>query len=119
MFAPDLQLLLYCARSQPASGPIKRLVDQSAIDWGKLLALADQHCVRPLLLQSLKAVCLDAVPASVQLELECFCKSNAQKNLLLAGELLSLLRSFIENEVPVVGLKGPILAESVYGDLSL
>ena len=119
MFPPEFQLLLYCARSQPASGPIKRLVDQSAIDWGKLLALADQHCVRSLLLQTLKAVCRDAVPASVRLELEGFCKSNAEKNLLLALELLRLLRSFNENEVPVVAFKGPILAEAVYGDLSL
>jgi hypothetical protein len=119
MFPPEFQLLLYCARSRPASGPIKRLVDQSAIDWEKLLSLAEQHCVRPLLLQSLKAVCWDAVPPLVRLELEGFCKSNAQKNLLLAGELLRLLRSFNENEVPVVAFKGPILAEAVYGDLSL
>ena len=119
MFPPEFQLLLYCARSQPASGPIKRLVDQSAIDWRKLLAFADQHCVRPLLLQSLKAVCWEDVPASVRLELEGFCKSNAQKNLLLAAELLRLLRSFNQNEVPVVAFKGPILAEAVYGDLSL
>src|SRR6516225_5567069 len=119
MFPPEFQLLLYCARSQPASGPIKRLVDMSAIGWGKLLALADQHCVRPLLLQSLKAVCWDAVPLSVRLELDRFCKSNAQKNLLLAAELLRLLRSFNENELPVVAFKGPILAEAVYGDLSL
>jgi hypothetical protein len=119
MFPPEFQLLLYCARSEPASGPIKRLVDRSAIDWGKLLALADEHCVRPLLLQSLKAVCWDAVPQSIRLELEGFCRSNAQKNLLLAGELLRLLGRFDENEVPVVAFKGPILAEAVYGDLSL
>ena len=119
MFPPEFQLLLYSARSQPASRQIKQHVDASAIDWGKLLALADQHCVRPLLLQSLKAVCWDAVPASVRLELEGFCKSNAEKNLLLALELLRLLRSFYENEVPVVAFKGPILAEAVYGDLWL
>jgi hypothetical protein len=118
MFAPEFQLLLYCARSQPASGPLKQLVDEAAIDWRKLPALADQHCVRPLLLQSLKAVCWDAVPASVRLELERFCKSNAQKNLLLTGELLRLLRRFNEHEVPVVAFKGAILAEAVYGDLS-
>src|SRR6516164_4174723 len=119
MFPPEFQLLLYGARSEPASGPIKRLVDQSAIDWGKLLALADQHCVRPLLLQSLKAVCWDAVPQSIRRELERFYKSNAQKNLLLAGELLRLLGRFKENEMPIVAFKGPILAEAVYGDLSL
>jgi hypothetical protein len=119
MFSPEFQLLLYCARSRPASEPIIRLVDESAIDWRKLLALADQHCVRPLLLQSLKAVCWEDVPASVRLELEGFCKSNAQKNLLLAAELLRLLRRFNEGEVHVVAFKGAILAEAVYGDLSL
>ena len=119
MFPPEFQLILYCARSQPASRPLKQYIDDFAIDWGKLLALAEQHCVRPLLLQSLKAVCWDAVPPSVRLELEGFCKSNAQKNLLLAAELLRLLGRFNENEVPVVAFKGPILAEAVYGDLSL
>jgi hypothetical protein len=119
MFPSEFQLLLCCARSQPASGPIKRLVDESAIDWEKLLALAEQHAVRPLLLRSLKAACWDAVPPSVRLELEGFCKSNAQKNLLLAAELLRLQRRFNENQVPVVAFKGPILAEAVYGDLSL
>jgi hypothetical protein len=119
MFPPEFQLLLYCATSQPALRQIKQNVDESAIDWGKLLALADQHCVRPLLLQSLKAVCWDAVPPSVRLELDGFCKSNARRNLLLAAELLRLLRSFDENEVPVVAFKGPILADAVYGDLSL
>jgi len=119
MLPSEFQLLLYCARSQPASQRIKQLVDEFAIDWGRLVALAEQHGVRPLLLQSLKAVCWDAVPPSVRLELERFFRFNAQRNLLLAGELLRLLRSFNENEVPVVTCKGPVLAEAVYGDLSL
>lgn len=118
MFPPEFQLVLYCARSEPALRQIKQGVDQVGIDWGKLVALAGQHGVRPLLLQSLKAACWDAVPASVQLELEGFYKSNAQKNLLLAAELLRLLRSFGDRQVPVVTFKGPLLAEAVYGDLS-
>ena len=60
MFPPEFQLILYGARSQPASRPLKQHIDDFAIDWGKLLALAEQHCVRALLLQSLKAVCWDA-----------------------------------------------------------
>jgi Uncharacterised nucleotidyltransferase len=119
MFPPEFQLLLYCARSEPALRQIKQDLDEVAVDWGKLLALAGQHGVRPLLLQSLKAACWDAVPPSARLELEGFCISNAQKNLLLAAELLRLLRSFREHEVPVVAFKGPTLAEAVYGDLSL
>jgi hypothetical protein len=119
MFPAEFQLLLYCARSQPAARPLKQHIDDFAIDWRKLLALAERHGVRPLVLQSLKAVGWASVPPSVRIELERFCKSNAQKNLLLTGELLRLLRSFNANEVPVVAFKGPILAEAVYGDLSL
>lgn len=119
MFPPEFQLLLYCARSEPALPQIRQEVDEVAIDWGRLLALAIQHGVRPLLLRSLKAVCWDAVPPAVRLELEGLWISNAHRNLFLAGELLRLLGKFDQSGVPVVAFKGPTLAEAVYGDLSL
>src|SRR5438477_11280378 len=92
MIPPEFQLLLYCARPQPAARPIKHLINGGgAIDWPKVLQLAEQHGVRPMLLQSLKALCWDAVPPSTKLELERFYLANAQKNFLLAGELLRIL----------------------------
>ena len=74
----------------------------------------DQCCVR-----ALKLVCWDAVPQTIQLELERFIRANLQKNLFLTGELFRLLEVFQKNGIPIAAFKGPVLAESVYGDLSL
>jgi hypothetical protein len=118
MIPREFQLLLYCARSLPGAGPIRDLVNKG-VNWQRLLQLAQQHGVRPMLFQGLKSVCWNAVPQTTQLELERFDAENVQKNLLFAGELLRLLGVFQQNGVPIVAFKGPVLAETVYGDLSL
>jgi hypothetical protein len=72
-----------------------------------------------MLLQSLKYVCWDVVPKTIQLELERFNRANLQKSMALTGELFRLLEAFQQNGVPIAAFKGPVLAESVYGNLSL
>jgi hypothetical protein len=63
MHTMELQLLLHCARSQLDARLIRALVNEG-INWDRLLELARQHRVRPLLMRSLKSVCWDAVPSS-------------------------------------------------------
>ena len=114
----EFQLLLYCARSQPDAESIKNLIGRG-VNWQALVELAQQHYVRPLLLQSLKSVCWDAVPKTTKLTLERFNRANLQKNLIFARELLRLSELFQQNRIPIVTFKGPVLAVSVYGDLGL
>ncbi len=114
----EFQLLLYCARSRPDARSISDLVNEG-VDWQVLLKLAAHHCVRPMLLQTLKSVCWDAVPRKIRLELTLFNKANVQKNLLFTGELLQLLGLFQQNAIPIAAFKGPVLADSVYGHISL
>src|SRR5262249_37481496 len=114
----EFQLLLYCARSQVDAGAIRGLVNEG-VNWPTLLGLAQQHGVRPMLLRSLKSVCWDAVPRTTQFELERFNRVNFRKTLCLANELFRLLEVFQQNGIPIATFKGPVLAESVYGDLSL
>jgi hypothetical protein len=71
------------------------------------------------LLQTLKSVCWASVPQKIQLQLTLFNKANAQKNLIFTGELLRLLDLFRQNAIPIAAFKGPVLALSVYGDVSL
>ena len=118
MTTREFQLLLYCATSQPDAGRIKKIV-QEGISWQALLELAQQHGVRPILRQTLKSVCWDSVPQTFQRELEHFYRANVQTSLLFTGELFRLLSLFQQNGIPLVAFKGPILAESVYGDLAL
>jgi hypothetical protein len=114
----EVQRLLYCARSRPDAEQVKDVVGKG-IDWQLLLTLATQHCVRPMLFQTLKSVCWNTVPQSIQQELTLFIKANAQKNLLFTGELLRLLRLFEQNAIPIAAFKGPVLTYSVYNDISL
>jgi hypothetical protein len=114
----EFQLLLCCARSQPDAQRIGDLVKQN-INWQLLLKLAKRHYVRPLLLQTLKSVCWDAVPQTTKLELEHFSRANTQKSLLFTWELLRLFGLFRQARIPIATFKGPILAASVYGNLAL
>src|SRR5262249_1255026 len=107
-----------CARSQPAIESIRSIVNDG-VNWRYLQELAEQHGIRPLLLQSLKSVCWDAVPETTQLQLNYFNRIKIQQNLSIAGELLRLLGLFQQNGIPIAAFKGPVLAESVYGDLAL
>jgi hypothetical protein len=64
-------------------------------------------------------VCWDDVPEFVQRELTLFNRANRQKNLVFTAELLDLLAIFKHKAIPITVFKGPVLAQSVYGDLSL
>jgi hypothetical protein len=118
MKGEEFQLLLCCARSEPDSGSIKEHVNKG-VNWRSVLDLAEHHGVRPLLRRTLKAVCWDLIPRETQLELERFYTSNAQRNLLFVGELLRLFVAFANVRIPAITFKGVVLAESIYGDLSL
>jgi hypothetical protein len=64
-------------------------------------------------------VCWAAVPQNTQLELTRFNKVNLEKNLRFTGELIRLIGLFQQNAIPIAAFKGPVLAYSVYGHLSL
>jgi Uncharacterised nucleotidyltransferase len=51
--------------------------------------------------------------------LERFNRLNVQKNLFFAREMLRLLESFRQTGIAFAAFKGPVLAGSIYGDLSL
>jgi Uncharacterised nucleotidyltransferase len=114
----EFQLLLYCATSQPHAGRIKDVV-QEGISWQALVELAQQHGVRPILRQTLKSVCWDFVPQTIQHELEHFYRTSVQTSLLFGGEILRLLSAFQQNGIPLAAFKGAVLAELLYGDLAL
>lgn len=114
----EFQLLLHCARSQPNAGFIRGAVTEG-IDWRTLLELARRHRVQPLLIRSLKSACWDVVPRKSQVELESSYRDTVAQNLFLTGELLQLLDILGKQGIATAALKGPVLAEALYGDLSL
>jgi len=96
-----------------------RTLLRNEIDWEYLLHTSISHGVLPLVYRSLTTTCPEAVPEGTMRELRGYFYANALRNLLLTRELLKILNDFDAHRVPAVPFRGPSLAESVYGDISL
>ncbi len=113
--------MLCCARTfitPQTKFRIKEIATQG-LDWQAFLQLVALHGVRPLVHQSLHAICWEALPEAARQELSQFYSANSTKNRLLAGELLHLLQLFESEHILALPFKGPVLAAVSYGDLAL
>jgi hypothetical protein len=66
----------------------------------------------------LSAICTRGLPEPVVQQLGTYFRAHVERNLLLTAELLRLVRLFGERGIQVLPYKGPVLAASVYGDIS-
>ncbi len=117
----EIELLLDCSRSRMDAERAVRIMTwvQAGLDWPMILSRARRHRLMPLLCWQLQAICPESIPGQVLEQLQREFQANAQRNLLLAGELLKLLYAFKQVGVEAMPLKGPALAVSAYGNLSL
>lgn len=118
---PEVELLLCCARTHcnTATSDCIQLLLQKPIDWNHVIKIAVHHKVIPLLYQSLDNTCPEAVPHNIMTRLKQYFDSNAIRNLFLTNKLFRLLTLFEQNGIRAIPYKGPVLAASVYGNLTL
>ena len=118
---PEIELLLYCARTHLDSETSERIhsLSQNGIDWEYLVKIAIRHRVMPLLYRNLKKICPQTVPAVTMKQLQRYFLVNAARNHRLVHELLKILATLEQKEIIAVPFKGPVLAENIYGDLAL
>ena len=91
---------------------------QQSVRWPLLFALAEEHGVQPLLLQSLLDV-EQNVPGENLLSLKQSCQVNLHKALLLSRELIRIVGHLSALGMEVMPYKGLALAEIAYGDIAL
>lgn len=91
---------------------------QQITDWDFFFRALNWHHVAGLVYHALKPHA-DGLPSFVIDSLRDSNRLISQHNLLLAGEMMRLVRLFDGAEVPVVPLKGPALAASIYSRFSL
>jgi hypothetical protein len=115
----QLCLLLFRWAPSPEAGTRALELLASPLRWPLLVERARTHEVSPLLYRNLKTLGFPGVPESVRAELEDAFGNNAIRNVLLAKELARVLALLGDGGVPVMPLKGPALAESLYGDPAL
>jgi len=89
------------------------------VNWSDLIIVSHNHGVLPLLYKQLHSLGSTVVPQHILDYVKVRYCSNALANFYLAQELLQLLNLFQSNQVAAIPYKGPVLAVSAYGSLSL
>jgi len=118
---PEVDLLLCCARTNLSPEIVEQIrgLLHPKMDWTYLLRMAAGHGLTPLLYFNLKNNFPDLVPAPIFDQLHVQFLANARRNVFLAEELLKILARFETHAIPAIPYKGPVLAVSLYGDLTL
>ncbi|HEV2273624.1 MAG TPA: nucleotidyltransferase family protein [Acidobacteriaceae bacterium] len=100
----EARFLLACLRQTSPAIP-------DSLDWPALLQLAESHGVLPLFHRSCPG---DLPPEFLQ-----HFRDRWALSLFLARELDELLEQFEEHQIRVLPLKGPVLADLLYGQIGL
>jgi hypothetical protein len=118
---PEDDLLLCCSRvnMEPEKAERIKVLLRNEINWQYLIQMALRHGLIPLLYKNLKATNPDAIPEGIFDQLRKYFLINASRNLILTEELHKLLNLFEANSIIAIPYKGPALAASIYGDITL
>jgi len=119
--AIEQEFILACAAAaydEAARAQFRRLA-QRGLNWKYVLTTSELHGVLPLLRARIDEYGAGIVPESVSHELNRACLANAARNLALTGELLSILALFDAEGIEAVPFKGPVLAEELFGTVSM
>jgi Uncharacterised nucleotidyltransferase len=118
-FSPEFELLLACCSVSGREFVESELRDlEAGVAWPRVLQLAEHHSVLPLMYRALRNH-LHSLPLEVRAELQARYEANARKNLKFTAELFRILDCLEADGIPAIPYKGPVLAETVYGDLAL
>ena len=116
---PEYKVLLH-SLSQAQDGDTRlRAALSRMVDWDYLFQDALKHGVFPSLYRRLADTCPEAAPPEV---LAAWCRLylvHARRNLRITGELLQVLALLESQGISAIPLKGPVLAQRAYGDLTL
>jgi hypothetical protein len=116
----NFELLCAGASARPVPEKVASIANWNyeGFDWSGFLQLAEHHGVLALLARNLAQHVPD-VSAEIAQSLRTAYAENLRRNLWFAGELTRILEHFEERSVRAIPYKGPVLAQSAYGDLGL
>jgi hypothetical protein len=116
----EFDFLRACAGVELSAECIVRIEhwSESGIDWNELLRLAEHHGVLPMMARNL-ASHARGLPSQVEHSLRSAFDVNLRRNLWFASELARIVDQFEKKQLRAIPYKGPLLAESAYGDVAL
>jgi putative nucleotidyltransferase-like protein len=113
-------LLCALASAELSGEQIERIADWdfTAVDWQEFIRLAEHHGIIPLAARNLIEHAR-GLPEGIEATLRSSYELNLKRGLWFAAELARIVRNLDLQGVPVMPFKGPVLAQSVYGDPGL
>lgn len=116
----EAEFVVGCVSAYATGAKARRVVELAGcdLDWELVARMAMWHAVGPILYRALSG-CPEGVPAAILDNLRRRFRANAMRNAYLASELVQITSLLKEKGVPVISFKGPVLARTAYGDLSL
>lgn len=87
--------------------------------WDRVMAVAEQAKVLPLAARNLEAAAGDLLPEAVRGRLRARAEVHARRNLVRMAELVRLVRVFSAHGIDALPFKGPVMAQTLYGNLAL
>ncbi len=118
--ADEFSLLCALASAELVPERIERIANWnfSTLDWSELVRLAERHGVLPLAARNLIEHAR-GLPPEIERSLRSLYEANLRRSLWFSAELARILQHFERRQLRAVPYKGPVLAQSAYGDLGL
>lgn len=120
-FSNEVKLMLYCARSKidiVLKHQIQKLL-QSFLDWNFIVYQSEYHEISPLIYYNLKKVNKSNIPEEIFNILRNSYHATLVKNIYFWREFCIIQDALNQIGIKVIPLKGIILAETLYHNLSL
>lgn len=114
------ELLCACSTSRPTPEQITKIsaYQYAGFDSEEFLNMAEHHGVVALAARNLIEYA-STLPPEIGHSLAARYAANLRRNLWFAAELLRITKYFADNNLRAIPYKGPVLAQSAYGDLAL
>lgn len=117
---PEYEVLVLSSRTEldeSQAARLRALLEEETIQWRYLMRLAGYHGVQPLLYYHLREVA--GVPDEMLDRLRSMVGARSAHSLVLMQELGRLGTLFGQEGIPLLAVKGPVLAHTVYGGVAL
>ena len=120
IFSRELDLILACCGDDSGGRFSARIQEilRHGVAWERLVQLAHHHGLVPLVFRRLSGE-MDTTPSSGLEALRQQDIANAHRTLWLTLELLNIHRHLQARGLEVLPYKGPVLAETLYGNVAL
>lgn len=89
------------------------------INWSYLKRVITRQGVEPLVYHVISQISHDLLPAEVKAEIQSYRRGATIRNTFAVEELCRVVQAIEAQDVPVLSIKGPVLATVAYGDVNL